>query len=88
MATEDTEQQAAIRRKADAIERAGGDPAKVSELRSQLPAERRTLADEQTTADAVAAPAGVESKAKVPEPAKPPAKPGRPKLAATRGMGK
>lgn len=82
----DTEQQAAIRRKADAIERAGGDPAKVTELRFSLPAERKTLADVQTTATATVPADGSESHAETTAEAKATPKPGRPRLAATRGM--
>ena len=84
----DTETEAALRRKAKALEDAGGDPAKIAELRHMLPAERKTQADVQTKATAEVPADGSESKAKDAEPVKPPAKPGRPRMAATRGLGK
>lgn len=70
---------ASMRRKADALEKAGGDPAKVAELRALAPAERRT-APKQTTAkpDVEKAEEKTESKRPV----------GRPRLSATRGDNK
>ena len=82
----DTEYEAAIRRKADAIEAANGDPAKVAELRHMIPADRRSLADVQTTADATVPLVEAEKPAKPVVEASAPKRTGRPRLAATRGM--
>lgn len=76
MPTDQVIREASLRRKADAIEKAHGDPVKVAELRAQLPAERTA-----TPAVAVTAAPEVPAEVKTTEP-----KPA--KLAATRGIAK
>ena len=79
---------AALRRKADALEAAQGDPAKVAELRSMLPVERKT--EPKTTAEQSKPEVKAEAKP-AEKPAEAPAKPAeddKPKMAATRGMAK
>lgn len=93
------EKEAALRRKADALEESGGDPAKVAELRSQAPAHRSmkplTTAEQSPKEhdekadpeDSIAAvDAKTDAKDKVTDEAKPVR--GRPRMSATRGDGK
>jgi hypothetical protein len=84
--TDDTAYEAAIRRKADALEAANGDPAKIAELRFQLPHDRRSLGEVQHTATATVPLDDTESKPKAATAKPVPEVPAKPKLAATRGI--
>jgi hypothetical protein len=83
--SDDTVMQAAIRRKVKALEEAGSDPAKIAELRAQLPSERRPPADHQETTAKVV-PDGSESDAKDSGDEKLGDPINQPKMAATRGV--
>jgi hypothetical protein len=74
------DKQDALRRKADALEEARGDPAKINELRHQAPAHRSV--EPLVTAE------DESPKEKAEEKAEPKRPVGRPRMAASRGMDK
>jgi Ulp1 family protease len=102
MANENEQRFSALRRKADALEESGGDPAKVAELRAQAPiarsekpmvtAEQPDKEKAEAKTEPVSKPADDKPKASdSPKAEKPVAAkpgPGRPRLAATRGENK
>lgn len=94
MANEDEQRFAALRRKADALEESGGDPAKVAELRAMAPVARsekpKVTAEEPAKEKAEAKPVSkpVTEKAKALDSEKPGVRPARPRMSATRGDNK
>jgi len=82
----DSPKQAALRRKAQAMELAGGDPVKIAELRAQLPVERatapRVTAEPSKPVETAATDATAPDADRLGDPVK------TPRMAATRGPGR
>ena len=87
MSNDDATREASLRRKLAAMEASGGDPVKIAEFRAQLPVERKPAP--KVTAEAQK-PAKAVDDGKLGDPvtegASAPRKPGRPRMAASRGM--